>query len=91
MGCCYLTFRHLLNSTAAIAEWNLFEWDLLTVVVVGFAIAVVVVAGKDVVGEGALLAGVVEEEPFEEVIGRTWGTGLAFEALLGPSSFGITS
>lgn len=81
MGCCYLTFRHLLNSTAAIAEWNLFEWDLLTVVVVGFAIAVVVVAGKDVVGEGALLAGVVvEEEPFEEVIGRTWGTGLAFEA-----------
>lgn len=64
-------FRHLLNSTAAIAEWNLFEWDLLTVVVVGFAIAVVVVAGKDVVGEGGLLAGVVEEEPFEEVIGRT--------------------
>lgn len=89
MCCCYLTFRHLLNSTAAIAEWNLFEWDLLTVVVVGFAIAVV--AGKDVVGEGALLAGVVEEEPFEGVIGRTWGTGLAFEALLGPSSFGITS
>lgn len=70
MGCCCLMFRHLLNSTAAIAEWNLFEWDLLTVVV-GFVIVVVVVAGKDVLGEGGLLAGVVEEEPFEEVIGRT--------------------
>lgn len=66
MGCCCLMFRHLLNSTAAIAEWNLFEWDLLTVVVVGFAIAVVVVAGKDVVGEGVLLA-----DEVEEVIGRT--------------------